>query len=288
MKKWIWRILIALLLAGGGFALYGFGVSKMNVEREEGGRKTDMSMVVFKIGKADAILLMSEGKTLLVDTGEDEDGEEVLEYLSDKNINKIDVMLLSHFDKDHVGGADKIIEGIEVGTVYQPDYPKDSGQYKEYTQSVKERGINTVAPTDELSFTLGGMEIFIYPSLKDYYEEENDYSLAATVVHGNNRFFFTGDAESQRMEELIENEEGLEGGLAHDFLKVPHHGRQDEMLKDFISRVVPSVAVITCSAKNPPDEEVLEFLEESGISVYLTMNGNIYVKSNGEKITISQ
>lgn len=288
MKKWIWRILIALLLAGGGFALYGFGVSKMNVEREEGGRKTDMSMVVFKIGKADAILLMSEGKTLLVDTGEDEDGEEVLEYLSDKNINKIDVMLLSHFDKDHVGGADKIIEGIEVGTVYQPDYPKDSGQYKEYTQSVKERGINTVAPTDELSFTLGGMEIFIYPPLKDYYEEENDYSLAATVVHGNNRFFFTGDAESQRMEELIENEEGLEGGLAHDFLKVPHHGREDEMLKDFISRVVPSVAVITCSAKNPPDEEVLEFLEESGISVYLTMNGNIYVKSNGEKITISQ
>lgn len=288
MKKWIWRILIALLLAGGGFALYGFGVSKMNVEREEGGRKTDMSMVVFKIGKADAILLMSEGKTLLVDTGEDEDGEEILEYLSDKNINKIDVMLLSHFDKDHVGGADKIIEGIEVGTVYQPDYPKDSGQYKEYTQSVKERGINTVAPTDELSFTLGGMEIFIYPPLKDYYEEENDYSLAATVVHGNNRFFFTGDAESQRMEELIENEEGLEGGLAHDFLKVPHHGRQDEMLKDFISRVVPSVAVITCSAKNPPDEEVLEFLDESGISVYLTMNGNIYVKSNGEKITISQ
>lgn len=288
MKKWIWRILIALLLAGGGFALYGFGVSKMNVEREEGGRKTDMSMVVFKIGKADAILLMSEGKTLLVDTGEDEDGEEVLEYLSDKKINKIDVMLLSHFDKDHVGGADKIIEGIEVGTVYQPDYPKDSGQYKEYTQSVKERGINTVAPTDELSFTLGGMEIFIYPPLKDYYEEENDYSLAATVVHGNNRFFFTGDAESQRMEELIENEEGLEGGLAHDFLKVPHHGREDEMLKDFISRVVPSVAVITCSAKNPPDEEVLEFLEESGISVYLTMNGNIYVKSNGEKITISQ
>lgn len=288
MKKWIWRILIALLLAGGGFALYGFGVSKMNVEREEGGGKTDMSMVVFKIGKADAILLMSEGKTLLVDTGEDEDGEEVLEYLSDKNINKIDVMLLSHFDKDHVGGADKIIEGIEVGTVYQPDYPKDSGQYKEYTQSVKERGINTVALTDELSFTLGGMEIFIYPPLKDYYEEENDYSLAATVVHGNNRFFFTGDAESQRMEELIENEEGLEGGLAHDFLKVPHHGREDEMLKDFISRVVPSVAVITCSAKNPPDEGVLEFLEESGISVYLTMNGNIYVKSNGEKITISQ
>lgn len=250
--------------------------------------KSRMEMVIFKIGKADAILLISEDRTLLIDTGEDEDGEEVLEYLRANDINKLDVMILSHFDKDHVGGADKIIEGVEVGTIYQPDYAKDSGQYKEYMESAEAVGVDVVTLKEPANIRCGGMEVFIYPPERDDYKEENDYSLAATVVHGKNRFFFTGDAESERMKELIGSREKIEGGLAHDFLKVPHHGREDEMFESFLNEVSPDVAVITCSAKNPPDDEVATLLEENGISVYLTMEGNIYVESNGEEITVRQ
>lgn len=296
MKKLKWVIFITLLLAvvAGIFQAVSAGKpeedSAENVlgENTADGETGSMEMVIFKIGKADAMLLMSEGKTLLIDTGEDEDADEILEYLDENNIDSIDVMILSHFDKDHVGGADKIIENMEVETICQPDYVKEGKQYEEYAESVKTKAIAVVVPDERVSLQCGEMEVIIYPPEKDFYEVDNNYSLAVTVIHGQNRFFFTGDAESERIKELIEKGAEIEGGLAHNFLKVPHHGREDDMLDKFLDEISPSTAVITCSEKNPPDMGVTALLENCGISVYLTMDGNLYVESDGKEILIAQ
>lgn len=248
-----------------------------------------MSMVIFKIGKADAILIDSNGSTLLIDTGEDEDAAEILEYLNKEGIQKIDTLIFSHFDKDHVGGADKLIENIEVSKVYQPAYEEDSGQFEEYKDSVEANGIEVFSlggGSEEQNIQCGELEVKIYPAVEETYKDKNDYSLAVSILHGDNRFLFTGDAEEERLKEMLKGDTGLD--LQHDFLKIPHHGRIEDNSASFLDAVVPKYAVITCSDKNPPDEELLDLLEEKKISSYLTSNGNIYVESDGETITVRQ
>ena len=68
---------------------------------------------IFKVGKADAIVLQLEEKVIILDAGEEEDGREIAEYLKKRNLNRVDAMIITHFDKDHVGGADTVLEELE-------------------------------------------------------------------------------------------------------------------------------------------------------------------------------
>lgn len=263
---------------------YGAEVQSADQKKDS----SHLQMVIFKVGKADAILLSSEGKNILIDTGEEDDGEELLHYMQEKDIHKIDAMILTHFDKDHIGGADIILDNMEVVHVYQPDYDSDSEQFMEYDNSVKNNNVTVETLSSPVNFTCGGMKAAIYPPLKKNYEQENDFSLVISIAYGEKRFLFAGDAETQRLKELVSEEQEIDGGLAHSFLKIPHHGREEKELSSFLTMVVPEYAVITCSAKNPPDEEVLALLKERQIKVFLTSDGNVYGDCDGKKITIWQ
>lgn len=261
--------------------------TNMEAETQLEEKSEKMQMIIFKIGKADAILLRSKEETVLIDTGEEEDADEILDYLEQIGETKIDYLILTHFDKDHVGGADKILEKIEVGQIYQPDYENDSKEYKEYQKMVKKEEILVKQLTETIKFNCGDMKICIYPPIKKNYEEKNDFSMITSVTYGQNKFLFAGDAEEERLKEFIEESENIEE-LKHDFLKVPHHGRYNNQLESFFEKINPSYAVITCSAKNPPDDEVISLLEQKETKVFLTRNGNIYINSDGENISIYQ
>lgn len=250
--------------------------------------RAQMEMVIFKIGKADAILLSSGERNVLIDTGEDDDGQEILSYMEQNGIDKLDALILTHFDKDHVGGADRIVKRVEILKVYQPDYDSDSGQFEEYDTNVRETDTPVEVLSGPVNFTCGRMEIRIYPPLKGEYKEENDYSLITSVTCGKNRLLFSGDAETERLKELMDGEQAIDGGLEHAFLKLPHHGRWDAELESFLDAVAPSCAAITCSEKNPADGKVLALLKEREIAVFLTSDGNIYGEIHGESLNLWQ
>lgn len=264
------------------FNTSGFGNTSR--ELEEIFEVSEMNLVIFKIGKADSIFLQSKGESILIDTGEDEDATEILEYLNKIGEKKIDYMILTHFDKDHVGGADKLLERLEVSHVYQPNYETDSKQYKEYKKAIKNRNTMVHKVMAHTTIECGDMVAYIYPPKKNQYEDKNDFSLVTSIIHGENTFLFTGDAEEERLIELMEEKKELQ----HMFLKVPHHGRYNDQLENFLSVVNPSYAVITCSTKNPPDDEVLSSLSKNKVETYLTLDGMVYVTSDGEDITIIQ
>ena len=84
------------------------------------------------VGKGDAILIETQEHTMMIDSGYDDTYKVIRNYLAGQEIQKLDYLVITHFDKDHVGGADRIIKSFEVGEILQPDYQSDAGQYLEY------------------------------------------------------------------------------------------------------------------------------------------------------------
>jgi beta-lactamase superfamily II metal-dependent hydrolase len=263
-----------------------------------------MEIFVFDIGKADAILITTENHAVLIDTGEEKHGHEIADYLISKNVNEIDCLIITHFHKDHVGGADTIIRNLTVKEVIVPNYGKESKHYNRFIAAMDEAELNYNALKETVKFTLDNAEFTVYPPWQEYYHyadsvtdededydsddenddvpNENNFSLVVSVNHGNNNFLFTGDAKSKRLKELLMTDSIYY--TDYDFLKVPHHGRFNVRGIDFIYTIRPKYAVITCSQDNPADERIIRALEATGAEIFFTLNGNVYCISDGKSL----
>lgn len=269
MQKWISRIVLTCLL----LLLVAFPAAQAFSGSE---------VVILRVGKADAILVMAAGHTVLIDAGEDEDADEILAFLGSRRIEQIDVMIITHYDKDHVGGADGILYGIPVGVLYDAYYEADTEQYSQYLGAIKGTNTPRFRVTQELVITLETLTLTLMPTALET-DSDNDRSLAVSMDDGYHTFFFAGDAEEARIEEL------LAGRLApHDVVKMPHHGRDKTNLAAFLDALSPSIAVITDSDKNPAEDAVLSELSARGIDTYQTRDGDIRILSGETEITCIQ
>lgn len=282
MKNKLLAIVFAAVLV---LSLSGCGAGNLtNTETEAPAVTGEFYTEILDIGKADAIVLRSGDSAVLIDCGETKDGDNVLSHLKTCGINRLDCMIITHFDKDHVGGAAEILRSIEVENVITPKYEGSNQEYADYITAARDKSITPTELDEMTQFTLGDTLFEIYPPQKAYYEEgDNDYSLVVSVTHGENKFLFAGDAEEERLSEL-----SSQLNLEHSFLKIPHHGRYNKNTKAFLKRVNPNTSVITCSKKNPPDNETLEALSDIGSKVYLTEDGTVTAASDGKDIKITQ
>lgn len=187
---------------------------------------------------------------------------------------------MTHFDKDHVGGADTIINSVDVQEIITPKYKRSSIQYLEYKHAITANHITPIALTATYSFTAGTAEFTVYPPQKSKYKIENDYSLIVSVQHGSNSFLLTADAEEERMDEIMKH-----SVVEHTFLKVPHHGKFEDNTLEFYSMVNPKFAVITSGRKRA---KTVSALEKLGTKVFVTRDGTVYVKSDGTSISMQQ
>ena len=260
---------------------------------EEQTSQTDSSetltLQVLKVGKADAMVLMCGDSTMVIDCGEEEDGEDVLDYLMQKGVEKIDILMITHFDKDHVGGADTVVAEIPVERVLMPDYEGSGKKYKNFLKAVEEAGIEPERVSEVLSLQLGEAAVTVEPpasyEIPDSDEEyDNNFSLITTVELGSNRLVFTGDIEEERISQWLES-----GNVQKcDVVKIPHHGFYNEPLEKMVDIMQPSYAVICDSEKNPAEKETVSMLEEKGAQCLQTKNGDITIVCDGENIEASQ
>ena len=157
---------------------------------------------------------------------------------------------------------------------------------REYEETVEAEGYSPVPVTETMSFSLDDVDFLIYPpQQKSYEEEDNDFSLVTSMACGKVCFLFAGDCEKERLKELLQQEEFA---LAHDVLKVPHHGRKEKNSEEFIKAVSPKAAVITDSKEKPADEEVCRALEEAGAEVYFTEDGTVTCLCDGVNFQMMQ
>lgn len=242
-----------------------------------------MTATVLKVGKADASIIRQGDVTVVIDCGEKDDGDDVAEYAGEK----IDLLILTHFDKDHIGGAAEVISSCQIDKIIMPDYTPDNPDSDEYTalETALENTSSEVETCDkDEEFTLGTMQFHLF-SADDGYEKnvDNNNSLMVGIEHDGTSLLFAGDVQKQRIKDILKDGIG-----EYDFLKVPHHGVLENNSEEFLTAVNPTYAVITCSDKNPADEEILDILQNLGTKTFLTSAGNVTVTSAGGSLLVTQ
>lgn len=121
-------LLLALLALWAGIRRFGAAVP---AEQEA------LTITALSVGKADALIVQTEDRVILIDTGEKDDGDEILQELKKRGIGRIDLLLVTHFDKDHVGGAADVMEQMEVASVWMPDYEGDRKEYQDFLRCLQ-------------------------------------------------------------------------------------------------------------------------------------------------------
>mgnify|MGYP002620494496 CR=1 FL=1 len=238
----------------------------------------------FNAGKADAILISNNDHYIMIDTGKEELSDEILTYFRTNNITKLDYLIITHFDKDHVGSASTVIDNIEIGNVLQSNVPKESEYYNNYITSLANKNITPITVSGDYEISIDDMNIVVNGPTEIFEKDEsNNSSLITSVIYKNNSFLFTGDAENERIKDYLENHTS-----EYDFIKIPYHGNYLKQLSKLLETVNPNYAVITSSDEELEDDETIELLNNLKIKYYLTRKGPIVIKSNGDNIHIEQ
>ena len=275
MKKVLIIVIFVIVLIG--FISLGMILSKNN-------KNYNFKIHFFAAGKADAILISYNKKYIMIDTGEQSLSDEILKYFKNNNIDKLDYLIITHFDKDHVGSASKIIDELDIDNVFQSNYPKDSEYYTNYLNSLSKKNITPETIVNDKEFSVDELNIKIYGPKKVYDKNEsNNSSLITSIVYNNNSFLFMGDAQNARIKDFLE-----EDNNSYDFLKVPYHGRYLKRFDDLIEGRNIKYAVITSSDEEVEDSQTIKTLEDNNIHYYLTRKGQIDILSDGKNIKVNQ
>lgn len=247
----------------------------------------DFTVTALNVGKADALVLQTQNAVTVIDTGNKGDGKQIEKFLTNQGIDTIDNLIITHFDKDHVGGAARVINRMKVKNVYVPDYASDSDEYNSFIEKIGETQtpLTAMAAKSQTEWQADDARFTLYAPQETFYgkDEENDFSLVLYVQHGSNKLLFAGDAENARQQEIMDLKLG-----DVDFLKVPYHGNYMKTTEAFLDACNPKVAVVCCSEKENADPSTVETLQKRGIETYYTYQGTVTVVSDGKALRCEQ
>lgn len=261
-----------------------FIVSVYTYKNNKEDKDYNFKIYFFNAGKADCILISNNDKYIMIDTGEENLSSEILTYLKNNNITKLDYLIITHFDKDHVGSASNIIDNIDIDNVFQSNVLKESEYYDNYILSLENKNITAKIITGDESFTLGDLNVTVNgPTQAFDNNQSNNSSLIVEINYKDTNYLFMGDAQNDRIKEFLSKNDS-----EYDFVKIPYHGNFQKQLDNLLETTNPSYVVITCSAEEPDITETVELLENLNIKYYLTKNGSIKILSEGKSIVINQ
>lgn len=234
---------------------------------------TNAEVVIFDVGQADSILIStpSRRQNILIDTGTGYEINNIITYLKSIGVSKLDYLIITHGDKDHIGGAISLIDKFKVDKVIL-----NKGEYSDYEKElITKLNIKNIQYTSNIQkIPLTNNNIYLLNN--QIYTNENNNSIITFYQYNNYKFLFMGDAEKEVEEDLIKkyNLHNI------DILKVGHHGSKTSTNKSFINEINPQYAVISVGENNiykHPNNSVLDNLKES--KVYRTdQKGSIIFK----------
>ena len=246
---------------------------------------TDLEVHFLDVGHADAALVLCGGKSMLIDGGNMEDSSLIYTYLKNLDISYLDYIIATHPHEDHVGGLAGALNYADVGTVYCPVTTYDSEAFNDFKKYVEKRNVEITVPSVGDSFELGNATVEILGLNAG--KEINDTSIILKIVHGEVSFLFTGDAEREAEQAVINS--GCD--LSSTVLKVGHHGSADSTTYPFLREVMPTYAVISAGKNNAyghPTEDTLSRLRDAEVKVFRTdLQGNIIVVSDTQNVIVN-
>lgn len=249
-----------------------------------GDASSGMEVHFIDVGQGDATLILAEGHAMLIDAGDNNKGTAVQLYLKKRGVERLDYLVLTHTDSDHIGGADVIISKFDIGQIFLSDFKKENKTYRELMESMKNRGMTFSAPEVGAEYKLGDA-VFTIIAPNDTYDDPNDSCIALIIDHGENSFLFSGDCEEAAERDILEN--GMD--LDVDVYQAGHHGSRTSSMEEFLDVMSPEYAVISCGEGNSyghPHAQTLNNLRARHIQVFRTdEQGSIVAYSDGTDIT---
>lgn len=241
----------------------------------------NLEVVMFDVGEADSMLISTPSKkvNILIDTGRGIDINNIIIYLKSIGISKLNYLIITHGDEDHIGGALYLIDNFKVDNVIL-----NKGDYTELeVELITHLKNKNIKYTNNINkIPLLGSYMYLLNTKK--FSNENDNSIVTYFEYQKYKFLFMGDSSSKTEEYLINNY-----NLTNiSFLKVGHHGSNTSSSTHFINKITPKVSLISVGRNNfyhHPNKEVLTNLSNSVI--YRTdINKSIKIKINNKvKIT---
>ena len=256
-----------------------------------------LTLRVLETGKSDCMLIRLDETVIMIDTADADDYGEISDTLESLGISRIDYLILTHFDNDHIGSAAKIIEDFEVAEVYMPNYVRDSGLYRSLMNALSENAARTKVTklNDDTTVSLPTGSFWInvsrvYPELshEDPIPEDsmdNDLSLICGLSLGDFSALFMGDAEKARCEDFLAQ---TQYAGQYDFVKLPHHGSHNKALRDILTSCGVKYGVICTDAFANIELEVVNLLRNLGALTYYSYNGNMVLRTDGKTVECTQ
>ena len=233
----------------------------------------DLYINFIDVGQGDSTLITTQfNKKILIDGGGSEFGstfdvgeKTLLPYLLKKKIHKLDYVIISHFDSDHVGGILTILEELNVKQVLIPKQVEYSENYNKFLDIVKKRNIKVkiVGEGNTINIDKNTYLDILWPEEKQITDNVlNNNSLIVRLCYKNFKMLFTGDIEEIAEQKLLQKYENTEK-LTADILKVAHHGSKSSSIAEFLEKVNPRIALIGVGKNNKfghPNAGVLDRL----------------------------
>ena len=245
--------------------------------------KNDLEVQFIDVGQADSILIKQFDKYMLIDAGNNEDGNLLVNYFKSLGITSFEYVVATHAHEDHIGGIDDIINNFEVNNFYMPDVLTTTKTFEDMLNALENNNKVYTVLKDEEVFKLNDAS-FRTIHIGNNEDDLNDTSIVLKMNYKDISFLFTGDA-TKNVEDKI-----LDKDITCDVLKVGHHGSSYSNSKSFINRVNPKYAVIEVGENNKynhPHSEVLKDFEKRSIKTYRTdKDGTIIFISDGKNLNI--
>lgn len=289
------RIRNSLLLLAAVFLLTGCGAEEFIQKAAGNLQKTventqeasdEMTVTFLDVGQGDCTIIQAAGHNMVIDAGDNGEGDVVVSYLEENNIEMLGYLILTHPDADHIGGADDVMKAVGVKQIIMPDVANDTKTYEDVVKDIRDMNIEVIHPEVGEYYELGDALFEILCPREVKKNDLNSSSVGIKLMHGKKSFVMCGDAEVKSEDTVVET---FGSGLECDVLKCGHHGSNTATSEEFLEAADPVWAVISCGKGNRyghPHAEVISRLEDADVQIYRTDElGTITAVSDGEHIS---
>lgn len=252
---------------------------------------SNLQVHVIDVGQGESILIQAPEANVLIDSGERGQEETVLSFLRQQQVERLDIVLITHPHSDHMGAMSTIIERMDVGRIVMSDLPDamipTTRVFTDLLESIAAKNLSITPAVPGDVYDLGeDITLTVLSPVSQRYDNLNDFSVVTRLEDENISFLFTGDLELRGEKDLLDAYRLRPVTI----LNVGHHGSSTSTGEDFLTAIRPQIALISCSMDNSyghPHREVLERLKDGNIHVHRTdMDGTISVETNGTDIAI--
>ncbi|RRJ54867.1 MBL fold metallo-hydrolase [Paenibacillus oralis] len=249
---------------------------------------SQLKVIFLDVGQGNAQLILTpSGKTMLIDGGNNGREKDMFNYIKQYNVKKIDVLVGSHPDADHIGTFPELVDALDIGAVYLPRASSNTKTYEALLTSIKNKGLRIKTAKTGVTIDLDEKIKVVMVAPADTYEDTNNMSAVVKITYGQQSFLFPGDAEYKSEQDMIKS--GAE--LGSTVLAVGHHGSNSSTSVGFLKKVKPLYAVIQVGEDNKyghPTEKTLKKLENQKVKILRTdKNGSITFTTDGSSLKVA-